>query len=252
MSIADSNYVVDLIDKFRARGDDEDRWLLANELISDLGGAALNIGLIDVKTAVPVWVRSSMSEMWLEAYVDDGHYRVDPFLHHMKHSSGMIETSGGVLNWRPDATEGEMALSRGLNDAGYSYLAGLPFSGEQSGRKRILTFCSDENPSEFEGVEFRERLNCVATVITAFMGHANDEGGGDPDIMRFRSDVLSARETQALRLLAHGYKNSVIAWQMGVAEITVRKHLHSVRKKLGARTREHAVAIAVHRGLICL
>jgi len=37
-----------------------------------------------------------------------------------------------------------------------------------------------------------------------------------------------------------------------VAEVTVRKHINSARKKLGALTREQAIAIALQHGIIRL
>ena len=62
--------------------------------------------------------------------------------------------------------------------------------------------------------------------------------------------MLSGREKQMLALLAAGYLNTRIAHELGVAEVTVRKTLLSARRKLGAKTREEALAIAVRAGLL--
>jgi DNA-binding CsgD family transcriptional regulator len=56
---------------------------------------------------------------------------------------------------------------------------------------------------------------------------------------------LAPRETQCLELLTSGLKNEVIAERMGITVHTVQLHLASAKKKLGAATREQALAKAL-------
>lgn len=73
----------------------------------------------------------------------------------------------------------------------------------------------------------------------------------DPEtINHFGRPQLTAREKEALSWLAHGLRNIRIAQRMAISEVTVRKHLLSARTKLDANTREQAIGIALHRGLI--
>jgi DNA-binding CsgD family transcriptional regulator len=65
-----------------------------------------------------------------------------------------------------------------------------------------------------------------------------------------RDTPLSARETQVLRQLALGLSPTEIAAQLGISGDTARNHLRNARAKLGAKTRVHAVALALERGLI--
>jgi DNA-binding CsgD family transcriptional regulator len=62
--------------------------------------------------------------------------------------------------------------------------------------------------------------------------------------------VLTRREIECLECLARGLTNAGIATRLKVALPTVALHLANARKKLGAQTREQAVAQAVKRGLI--
>ena len=48
-----------------------------------------------------------------------------------------------------------------------------------------------------------------------------------------RPDALSQRETEVLRLLAHGSANKQIARDLGIAEKTVKTHVSSILGKLG-------------------
>ena len=63
---------------------------------------------------------------------------------------------------------------------------------------------------------------------------------------------LSPRELQCLSLLANGFSNDGIAKEVGIRPPTVAMHLANARAKLKAVTREHAVALAVSKGLIKL
>jgi len=56
---------------------------------------------------------------------------------------------------------------------------------------------------------------------------------------------LTTRERQVLSMLALGETNQSIASNLGLAPETVRNHTRAARQKLGARSRSHAIAIAV-------
>jgi DNA-binding NarL/FixJ family response regulator len=59
-----------------------------------------------------------------------------------------------------------------------------------------------------------------------------------------RSDALSGREIGVLEELAMGTSTEDIAAKFHVSPHTVRTHIKNILRKLDARTRAHAVAIA--------
>jgi len=61
---------------------------------------------------------------------------------------------------------------------------------------------------------------------------------------------LTEREHDVLSLIANGEPTREVARQLSYSERTVKNVLHDVAMKLGARSRSHAVADAVRRGLI--
>ena len=61
---------------------------------------------------------------------------------------------------------------------------------------------------------------------------------------------LTERENQCLRQLAEGERPQRIAASLGIAPITVEFHIRNARRKLQAKTREHAVAIAISQGFL--
>ena len=61
---------------------------------------------------------------------------------------------------------------------------------------------------------------------------------------------LTRREKEALPLLANGFSNAEIADKLDIGLPTVALHLVNARKRLGAKSREHAIALAIRAGLI--
>lgn len=62
--------------------------------------------------------------------------------------------------------------------------------------------------------------------------------------------VLTARETEVLRLVSTGHSNKQIAMALGIGESTVKTHLLKVFEKLGVADRTRAVTLAMERGLL--
>jgi DNA-binding NarL/FixJ family response regulator len=63
---------------------------------------------------------------------------------------------------------------------------------------------------------------------------------------------LSPRERQIMHLMAEGRTAEAIGGSLGVSVETVRTHVRNVIRKLQARNRVHAIAIALERGEIAL
>jgi DNA-binding NarL/FixJ family response regulator len=61
---------------------------------------------------------------------------------------------------------------------------------------------------------------------------------------------LSKREYQVLQLIADGLENQAIAKILFVSVETVRTHVKSILRKLAARDRTHAVAVAFRLGVL--
>ena len=61
---------------------------------------------------------------------------------------------------------------------------------------------------------------------------------------------LTRRQRQILQLLANGESTTVAARELDLAEETVKTHIKTALARLGARTRTHAVSIALRECLI--
>ena len=79
--------------------------------------------------------------------------------------------------------------------------------------------------------------------------------GASPGIPRHpvtNRGPLSTREAEVLRLFANGALASQVAQQLYVSPKTVKNHLSSIYRKLGAANRTQAVALAVKQGIIAM
>ena len=63
-------------------------------------------------------------------------------------------------------------------------------------------------------------------------------------------DALTARELAILRCMAQGQPYKQIAAQLDITAKTVQYHVSHILRKLGARSRGEAVAVATERGLL--
>jgi DNA-binding NarL/FixJ family response regulator len=71
----------------------------------------------------------------------------------------------------------------------------------------------------------------------------------DDPAVRALWTALSGRELQVVRAVAAGLRNRVIAEQLGIAEGTVKLHLHNIYEKLGLDSRLELMLLATRAGI---
>lgn len=107
-----------------------------------------------------------------------------------------------------------------------------------------------EASDRFANPALRQKVEFVGRLLAAYYD-ALDDATGIPYAIAFHDRrPLTVREKQALRLLAKGLQTARLAQAMGISEPMANRHLSNVRKKLGAKTREQAVALAIRHCLI--
>ena len=82
-------------------------------------------------------------------------------------------------------------------------------------------------------------------VASRLLKQVSGDGASPPGI-----HSLTMREHEVLRLLMRGLQNKEIAVELVVTERTVKFHVSSILRKLGAGNRTEAVAIATKYGLV--
>jgi DNA-binding NarL/FixJ family response regulator len=91
----------------------------------------------------------------------------------------------------------------------------------------------------------------IRSMRRTLCGHSSIEAQHAREVAQLGpTECLSAREVNALHLVAAGLGNREIGEALHVSEETVKTRVKSILAKLGARDRTHAVSIAVRRGYI--
>lgn len=241
MDHAYKDFITEAFNSFTPTDSAKTRWETANRLVREIGGNALNIGYLELSTNRPLWMLSSMSDEWLQKYTEEKLYEIDPFIPHLM-------TTNKPFALDTSKIDKSQPLNEMLLAAGYRFLYGMPFNGVRANERQVVTYCSDLAHDGQGMTAHLARIRMLAAVlITQFS--AADHRDADT-VEHFGRKQLTPREKQALTWLAHGWRNDRIGAEMGISEVMVRKHLLSARTKLGASTREQALGIALHRGMI--
>lgn len=115
----------------------------------------------------------------------------------------------------------------------------IPIAGAMamSGASRLVT--ADSGPTML--------AEAVAGLVTEVTSASVDSVLGTGEIQAFEeSQMLSEMERRVIRMLALGHRNREIAETLFLSEPTVKRYTRQIYRKLGARDRAHAAALA-HR-----
>jgi two-component system nitrate/nitrite response regulator NarL len=108
----------------------------------------------------------------------------------------------------------------------------------------------------FRDVNEAELAAALQAVIEGFIVINPDLGSrlfpstGEMDL--FPIEPLTSREVEVIQLVAEGLPNKTIAHRLDVSEHTVKFHLNTILRKLGAQSRTEAVVRAYRLGIILI
>lgn len=71
-----------------------------------------------------------------------------------------------------------------------------------------------------------------------------------PEQTQSKTEQLTEKELEILRLMASGYSNKEIANALHKSEGTIKNHVSNILSKLGVRDRTRAVLLAIEKGLL--
>jgi len=102
-------------------------------------------------------------------------------------------------------------------------------------------------------------VEAIRNGATAYLARelAMEEAGQSPGLGNFMQvstlkDRLTRREIEILRHVANGKTNAQIAEALGINEATVKNHMTTIMRKLGANNKAHATALALQYDLLSL
>jgi len=239
------NSLIDAADILEGELSSDQAWLKSVAMMNANGYNALNIVEVERKSGQARWFRSSMKSQWLTDYVEQDFVSMDPLILAACDDQSQIRMLDGKVLGIEDDSQKMLDYRDQITNWGYRTLDVQVFSGADIGYVKGVTV-SQSDAEPVLGKHHRLLCAMISHAVNAPLSLSS------PGAVMLSSDRLSTREIDALSFLASGLRNDAIAWKMSIAEVTVRMHLASARRKLGAATREEAVALAIRSGQLPL
>lgn len=219
---------------------------------SSLGADAVNLGLINSQSGEMLGFSSNMNSDWLDFYVREGMAAHDPFLDHLTRSD-----NGAALGWNregnlADLNDRSAEVYAECRSAGYTNLFMVPVKTAASPTGSAIIAANGLTGKD--AVEFLQQQAGLITLASVFAGQqasmafTREQAG--KNWISVSQQSLSARETEVLKWLAAGLRTDQIAHTLDLKPVTVHLHITNARRKLGARTREQLMCMAMAQGLI--
>ncbi len=192
-------------------------------------------------------VCSNLPKWWKDYYVEEKLARDDPFF---KICDTFAPTRTGpayIDDNAPRLTKEEIRFIREAGETGFEAGIASPVRLQCPGHFGGWNLGSTMKRPVFEKHlgEYCERLQLMGFIAHEVL-QQKAYLGIDTDL----HEALSERERECLLWLARGLRNREIADRLNIAIVTVDLHLKRARTKLGAATRDEALAKAVVSGEI--
>lgn len=239
------NAIADHLDRLVDAQGPDDRWRAGLRMLAAHGAEWVTAATAPRTDPHDATLRSSVPPTLMRDYVGEAIYRDDPFLPLCAAGTGVVDldVAAGLATGR---TPGGRRLAALIDAYGVRHATLFPVYGGPRPGGLVLYARDRENVAALRHPMLR-RASRVAVAL--FAGHCRPEPDSDISAPLYTlRPRLSAREREALAWLATGLQTARIAERMEIAIPTVEKHLMGARRKLGARTREQALALAIARG----
>lgn len=186
---------------------------------------------------------TTMPSEWISRYRERDYARIDPFFSQCCSSFRPVSTGIAYAHRHKGLTQAQRTLICEASEfgirAGFSSTLRLPGPAGVAGWNIGASLSGDEVDALRADREAALRLAARHAHDALTCAH---RAQGAPD--------LSPRETECLVLLARGQRTKEIARTLGLSPAAVELYLRNARNKLGAATREQAVACAVAQGVL--
>lgn len=186
---------------------------------------------------------TTMPTAWIEHYLASEYDKLDPGAQRARTFVGFggdsFEAPKPGEVWSPAMAQMNQEI-RQLHVSGSLFFA---HATPRPGVTSMVNYITDASGRGYARwvAEHGPKLRLIAAAAHARIAELNDHAPSDLN--------LTPRELDTLRWLAEGHRIDRIAEKMGLSNRTVEVHLASARARLGAKTREQALAIALSAGL---
>lgn len=230
--------------KLDAVTDDSQAWDLLIDFTDSLGVCHVHTWFGSSIQNVSFY--STCPDWWMPHYMEHEFWKNDTLAAHCMTSHGVRPYGVDAKGTAPGESDGTeeilnfMKSTIGLG-AGVGFPVFLP-DGIRIGGINIGYSGTIEDMAKLPATELLETMMAATAAHTKI--HQLCNGGQSP------LPHLSPREGECLLHLASGLRTKEISHKLKVSDATVAFHIQNAKRKLGAETREQAVAKAIILGLV--
>lgn len=189
---------------------------------------------------------SNFPQDWRDA-IDGDDAAFDPFLDYCCSTYDITLTGAEFLEDYPYLDDRSVAFIRAAEQMGFRSGLGIPMRLQGSPRYGGFNLGSAHKRADFE-----RQILPKGEMFRAFclFAHRRIDELRDGTVSSMTRSNLSPREKQCITLIAAGHRIPQIADSLKISVPAVRLYLRNARGKLGAATKEQAVAFAMQKGLL--
>lgn len=170
---------------------------------------------------------------------------IDPIIPHCRGNMTPVLGGKAFYDLIPNGTEACKSWLNEINDLGFPSVLHVPVHSNNGGDWGIVHLASGLNADDFRKLLLTHGNTALMVCYYAYDFIRNLKNSAP-----IEADSLTPREKECLLWISRGERNDQIAHRLNVTRATIDFHLGNVRRKLNARTRAQAVAVAIQGGLI--
>lgn len=237
--LVDQNALTDYLDTVADLRGSEEVWAATSHFFAESGFDRLIYIHVTPSSAM---MNTNLPAAWTQHYRDSEYQEIDPFLTHCCATLGPIGTGSDYCSDYDYLSDAQRRLIHEAAEfgmrAGFSATVRLRGSGGLGGWNLGSTL--DRGQVEAIRIEKEPLLRMVA-----MYAHERLREAPEPNL-----PSLSRRELECLTWLMKGDRTKDIAKRLNLSPAAIELYVRNARIKLGARTREHAIARAIANGLL--
>lgn len=190
---------------------------------------------------------STLPASLTEAYDNEEWHAVDPLLSLGSRAPVPYSTASAFADAAPGSVK--QTMWHAMLDYQIEHEINIPYRRNGSAGQ-VAIHMEGRRKSDFE--HFQNTLPVAYAIASTFYNYFETNFLFQSPLNRLPVSPLTSREQDCLTWVAQGWSNNDIADKLTVSARTVKFHIENAMKKIDARTRSHAVAIALSRGFIQL
>lgn len=238
--------LVDFISRVQTAPTVDDVRNIIIEWSRDLGFQRVVYANYKLDQETPRLFMGSYQDSWVERYLDQNYIQIDPVAR--LSGSSVLPFRWGHTEFRNRLSRSERQMFDEADDFGISRGFAIPVHGP-GGELSVLSLATNELDRGFHKLVdmSQDMLHLSCCYLHQRISELLDAPEEANEAARIQ---LSPREVECLLWSSSGKTANETSDILHISETTVIYHLENAKKKLGVRTKAHAVAKALNLGLI--